>query len=380
VVDEYSKVIVFVANGEKVVMKSIAFEQSGLEISDDAIQNVKAEGGEVSLNFLTNMDWRVEIPASAQSWISMAPQARAMVEHSTTLVVKPNTALSARTANINIVTTDGKLSVSYTILQDVFGSFTATTTDAAGWKSDDKISLFAGNMKNQQFNYAGIVGAASGVFKAATVVNGSVTAIQAHYAVSPYSSSYSLGVDGNVAVALPAEQSYVVGGYNRNYNVMVAKSAGLDNTELTLRPVCAYVCVKLWGKDQTIKSLTLTSMAGEAIAGMALVTPSVDAAPTCKLVSTTSSIKINCNEVEVGATEATATEFWFVVPAVKLAQGYSIKLVGFYGGEQTITLPEATTLTPGTTYNVSNEVTIPNNGAGMGVGGWGDGENVEGEI
>jgi hypothetical protein len=121
-------------------------------------------------------------------------------------------------------------------------------------------------------------------------------------------------------------------------------------------------------------------MAGEAIAGMALVTPSVDAAPTCKLVSTTSSIKINCNEVEVGATEATATEFWFVVPAVKLAQGYSIKLVGFYGGEQTITLPEATTLTPGTTYNVSNEVTIPNNGAGMGVGGWGDGENVEGEI
>ena len=380
VIDEYSKVIVFVANGEKVVMKSIAFEQSGLEISNEAVQSVKAEGGEVSLNFLTNMDWRVEIPTSAQSWISMAPQARAMVEHSTTLVVKPNTALSARTANIKIVTTDGKLSVNYTILQSVFDSFTATTADAAGWKAGDKISLFAGNTKNQQFNYVGTAGAASGAFEVAAAASGSTTATQAHYAVYPYSSTHSLGTDGRLAISFPAEQSYVAGGYNRNYNVMVAKSAGLDDTELTLRPACAYVRVKLWGKDQTIKSLTLTTTAGEAVAGMALVTPSVEALPTCKFISTTSSIKINCNEVKVSATEAAATEFWFVVPAVNLAQGYSIKLVGFYGGEQTIDMSNVNSFTAGTTYLVSNEVTIPNNGAGMGVGGWGDGENVEGEI
>ena len=81
----------------------------------------------------------------------------------------------------------------------------------------------------------------------------------------------------------------------------------------------------------------------------------------------------------VGTTEATATEFWIVVPPVALAQGYTIKVVDFYGGEQSIE-QEATTFVSGTTYNVTAELTTTSEGPGMGVGGWGDGENVEGEI
>jgi hypothetical protein len=64
---------------------------------------------------------------------------------------------------------------------------------------------------------------------------------------------------------------------------------------------------------------------------------------------------------------------------VALASGYSVKVAGFYGGEQTIDFP-VTTFVSGTTYNVGAEVTVSTNGPGMGVGGWGDGENVEGEI
>ena len=101
IIDEYSKVIVFVSNGEKVVMRSISFEQAGLEIADGASQSISAEGGNVSLNFLTNTEWELLIPAEAQSWIQIAPQTR-MTAHSETLVVSENTTQTIRSASIFI--------------------------------------------------------------------------------------------------------------------------------------------------------------------------------------------------------------------------------------------------------------------------------------
>ena len=67
------------------------------------------------------------------------------------------------------------------------------------------------------------------------------------------------------------------------------------------------------------------------------------------------------------------------MPPVALANGYTVKVVGFYGGEQTLEFPAAT-FVAGSTYNISAEVTFTTDGPGMGVGGWGDGGNVEGEI
>ena len=375
VVDEYSKVIVFVGNGEKVVMKSIAFEQSGLEISNDATQNIAAAGGNIALNFLSNMEWQVAIPTEAQSWISFAPSTRAMTAYSVSLAVLPNTSLYERSADVKVVTLDGKLSVTYTISQGIFNSFTATASSA--WQEGDKMSIFAGNNKNQQFNYNG----ANGLFEAATTYSGTPAATSVHYAVYPYSSTYSLESDGKILVNLPSEQSYVANGFKREYNAMVAVSSGLDDTNFVMRPICAYICVKLWGNDQTVKSLTLSTTAGEKIAGKALVTPSISAAPTCVMSGSATSIKLTCSkEVDTATTADAATEFWFVVPAVTLSQGYTIKVVGFYGGEQTITVADPITLESGATYTTTHELTISTNGSGMGVGGWGDGENVEGEI
>ena len=375
VVDEYSKVIVFVGNGEKVVMKSIAFEQSGLEISNNATQNIAAAGGNIALNFLSNMEWQVEIPTEAQSWISFAPSTRAMTAHSVSLAVLPNTSLYERSADVKVVTLDGKLSVTYTISQGIFNSFTATASSA--WQEGDKMSVFAGNNKNQQFNYNG----ANGLFEAAATYSGTPAATSVHYAVYPYSSTYSLESDGKILVNLPSEQSYVANGFKREYNAMVAVSSGLDDTNFVMRPICAYICVKLWGNDQTVKSLTLSTTAGEQIAGKALVTPSVSAAATCVVAGSATSIKLNCsNEVTIGSTESSATEFWFVVPAVALSQGYTIKVVGFYGGEQAITVADPITLESGATYTTTHELTISTNGPGIGVGGWENGEDVGGEI
>ena len=377
IVDEYSKVIVFVSNGEKVIMKSISFEQAGITISNGAEQTIGAEGGSVNLNFASNIDWKVAIPAEAQSWVQLAPQRSAMTEYSVALSVAPNTNLGERSATVQVMTKDGSLAVDYTITQSAFTSVTAT--NANGWKAGDALAVFAGNTRNQQFKYMGAAGATLGAFEAASVASGSVVAASAHYAVYPYKSSYRLS-DGAISMTLPNSQSYVAGGYSSALDVMVGVSNGVADTNIALQPLCAYVCVKLWGSEQTIKSVTLASKGGEALAGNASVTPKYGAAPECVFTTKPSStISMSCTELTLGTAEASATEFWFVVPPVALASGYSIKVAGFYGGEQTIDFP-ATTFASGAIYNIGAEVTVSTNGPGMGVGGWGDGENVEGEI
>ncbi len=379
IVDEYSKVIVFVSNGEKVIMKSISFELAGLEISDGATQSILPEGGNVSLNFLTNTEWELSIPTEAQSWIHLAPQTRAMVAHSVSLVVEPNTSLTERSTTITINSADGKLSIAYNIAQGIFNMVSATTPQNAGWKASDYLSVFAANTKNQKFQYLGTAGAASGDFEAVTTPSGSATTAVAHYAVYPYKTSYSLSADGALSIPFAATQNYVAGGYAADLNTMVAVSSGVTDTNLSFQPVCAYLCVKLWGKDHSVKSITLTSKGGEALSGNGVVTPHYNAVPTCVLSGSANSIKLNCGEVKVGTSETSATEFWFVVPPVALAEGYTIKVVEFYGGEQTFE-QEATTFVSGTIYNIGMELTIASDGPGMGVGGWGDGGNVEGEI
>ena len=379
IVDEYSKVIVFVSNGEKVIMKSISFELAGLEISDGATQSILPEGGNVSLNFLTNTEWELSIPIEAQSWIHLAPRTRAMVAQSVTLVVEPNTTLAERSTTITINSLDGKLSIAYNIVQGTFNMVSATTQQSAGWKASDYLSVFAANTKNQKFQYIGTAGAASGDFEAVVTPSGSAVSASAHYAVYPYKASYALSAEGALTIPFAATQNYVAGGYAADLNTMVAVSFDVTDTNLSLQPVCAYLCVKVWGKEHSVKSITLTSKGGEALSGNGVVTPHYNAAPSCVLSGSANSIKLNCGEVKVGTSEAAATEFWFVVPSVALAQGYTLKVVEFYGGEQ-ILEQEAITFAPGTIYNIGMELTTSSSGPGMGVGGWGDGGNVEGEI
>ena len=377
VVDEYSKVIVFVSNGEKVVMKSIGFEQAGITISNGAEQTIGAEGGSVNLNFASNIDWKVAIPAEAQSWVQLAPQRSAMTEYSVALSVAPNTNLGTRSATVQVMTKDGKIAVDYTITQSAFEYVRADAPD--NWQFKDELSVFMGNDINQRFRYIDDIEDSKTLFRSVGYVN-YPTSMSANYAVYPYKSSYLLSQKGELTIPLASVQSYVVDGYNQEYNIMVAKSSDNKDTYFEMQPICAYVCVKLWGSEQTIKSVTLASKGGETLAGNASVTPKYGAAPECVFTTNTSStISMSCTELTLGSAEASATKFWFVVPPVALASGYSVKVAGFYGGEQTIDFP-ATTFVSGTIYNMGAEVTVSTNGPGMGVGGWGDGENIGGEI
>lgn len=117
-IDEDSKVVVFVSNGEKVIMRRISFEEAGLELEEDAAtKEVTAEGGEVTLEFLSNVKYEVVIPAEAQSWISVVPATRAMEKQTITLKLEPNEG-AIRSAEVVVKSVDGKLLLTYTITQE----------------------------------------------------------------------------------------------------------------------------------------------------------------------------------------------------------------------------------------------------------------------
>lgn len=116
VIDEYSRVVVFVSNGDRVIMRSITFEEAGLEVEDNAVKNAAAEGGEMTLEFLSNVRCEVVIPEEAQDWISIAPTTRAMVKQSITLMLEPNTGYY-RSATVTVQSPDGTLKLEYKIEQ-----------------------------------------------------------------------------------------------------------------------------------------------------------------------------------------------------------------------------------------------------------------------
>lgn len=121
-IDEYSKVIVFVSNGEKVVMKSIVFtpqqgddDNAHITIINGATKLAPADGGNITLDFISDVEFEAVISEADKSWISVI-SSRALQEHSITLKVEANTG-SARSAIVKVQSTDGKYSVKYTISQ-----------------------------------------------------------------------------------------------------------------------------------------------------------------------------------------------------------------------------------------------------------------------
>ena len=115
--DEYSKVVVFATNGEKMLMRTIIFEEAGLEIQNEAVKQVPEEGGEISLEFLSNVETQVIIPENAQDWISLVPATKAMEYNAVTLQIEPNPGYY-RSAEVSISSLGTSLSLTYTIEQN----------------------------------------------------------------------------------------------------------------------------------------------------------------------------------------------------------------------------------------------------------------------
>lgn len=144
-IDEYSKVVVLVSNGEKVVMKSISFEQAGLQVADNTQKEIPAEGGELLLEFFSNVPCKATIPDQARAWIT-AKETRAMEKQTLRYAVAGNTG-AARNADIVVKAAEGDLSVTFTVSQPAGAEYTLqierealiafyNATDGDNWKNN----------------------------------------------------------------------------------------------------------------------------------------------------------------------------------------------------------------------------------------------------
>ncbi len=112
-IDEYSKVVVLVTDGRQVMMRTIKFEEEGLQIWDTNHINVDATGGVVNVEYFTNVECEISIPDDV-TWIHSV-DTKAMDYAKVALSVDENTG-QTRSANVIIFSQSG-LSLAYTIYQ-----------------------------------------------------------------------------------------------------------------------------------------------------------------------------------------------------------------------------------------------------------------------
>ena len=195
------------------------------------------------------------------------------------------------------------------------------------WNNGDPVSVFYnGTTANARGLFTGSDGAASGDITFQDVsgsAGGEITG--ATYAAIPYRETNRLS--GEVLYgSIPAVQHYRNGSYDPEGVLLVAST---PSTSLTFRYACAVLCLEVQAGGSlplTIKSITLSSAAGEAIAGNVAVDMQNPSQPALSPEGTgSSSIELSPAALESNLCTIPAgsrAKFYFCTAPVALAQGY----------------------------------------------------------
>ena len=198
------------------------------------------------------------------------------------------------------------------------------------WAAKDQVSIFTGNTRNKLYEFTGETGDNAGELKYAGKNSfGFGEALNANYAIYPYSETTTINESGVIGYTWPATQTYAENGIGYGANVMVAASASVDSHDLVFKSVGGYLRVSLYGEMQGVSSIELTSNAGEPLAGASLISATAQGKPSCTMTGKTTTLTLACEDtVLVGATKVRATDFWVVLPATTLAEGFTLKVNG----------------------------------------------------
>ena len=207
------------------------------------------------------------------------------------------------------------------------------------WQNSDDIAYFA-NVTKAKYVYNGKDGVTSASFD--LVEESGISRILYTNAVYPYDAATGctfVGTDEQLSVVYPAVQSYAMDSFGKGANLMVAKGTtayGRDES-LAFRNACGYFTIKLYSsknKPVAIKSIKLTALGGEKIAGPATIIAHSDAAPEITMSSEgTSEVTLNCGNggKVIGNDITTPTEFWFALPPTTFERGVRIEVVDVEG-------------------------------------------------
>lgn len=127
-----SEVLIFVTDGkERTIMRSINFVEGVIVVTTKSY-TVGYNGGTVTVDLSTNIDYTVEIPEADKSWISVADTRTraAMRDETLTFTVASNSALTVRYSTIRLVDNLGITSETILITQKSGTSQTVHVTTA----------------------------------------------------------------------------------------------------------------------------------------------------------------------------------------------------------------------------------------------------------
>ena len=112
-----SKVLLFISDYERVIMRSFHIYELGLcAEAGDADIAVEDVGGEVVLNFMSNITYRVIIPDEAASWIAPVEATRSLKPQSIALTISENMG-EERTAVVEVKAEYYPIAIAFTIRQ-----------------------------------------------------------------------------------------------------------------------------------------------------------------------------------------------------------------------------------------------------------------------
>lgn len=207
------------------------------------------------------------------------------------------------------------------------------------WQTDDAISYFAGTMK-AKYVYTGVRGVTTANFD--LVEESNISRILYTNAVYPYDADASCehvgGVD-QLSVNYPAVQNYAVDSFGNGANLMVAVGAnpGEYDKNLHFRNACGYFTIKLYSNkfdEVAIKSIKLTALGGEKIAGPATIIASNTEAPEITMSNEgVSEVTLNCtgSGKVISSDAQNPTEFWFALPPTTFEDGLRVEIADVNG-------------------------------------------------
>ena len=200
------------------------------------------------------------------------------------------------------------------------------------WHSGDAIAYFAQTFR-AQYRYNGLDGETSAKMDLEGQQTSQSRIVYTH-ALYPYDANASCLHVNNVdqiSTTFSAEQQYGVNSFGKGANVMVAVGEtpyGADQN-LYFRSVCGFFVVRLYGIGVKVKSLKLTALGGEKIAGPATIVAAGKTAPVVTMSNEGGSeVTLDCynkgDYVTLSSYADHPTEFWFALPPTTLAGGVKI--------------------------------------------------------
>lgn len=231
------------------------------------------------------------------------------------------------------------------------------------WTKGDLVSIFHGMLEPLKFGFRGETGATSGTYyNVDGIFYAPDQSAPNNVAIYPYAADHLLDEDTRaVTLTMPAEQTYVEDSFGLGANTMIAITSDVNDLALYFKNVGTYLNVRLWGEQQTVKSITVMATGGEALSGKAIVTPTYGGDPTCVMAdeAVSPSVKLVCEEVvTVDATEENPKSFWLVLPPVTMARGFTATIENADGDTQTFAIDRSITFARNKYNTLTRELAI----------------------